>query len=206
MMLARVHVRVAIHIIKCGALKYKWNCCFLLQETWQELQWGLWEPSELPLCIVRRGDVKVGIITHTDFIVRPDVVLKWLDKKVLEMPAIYQYPTQASRKLSFDPSQGSWMGCPVVDGVVNVASQVPNIEKETDIEVEAVLSQLTGRSATKVTPPPSQGTDKPKSPSQVTHKDTSADFHGQFHEHALLSCAWWGVGGCWNEGLEGSFG
>ena len=69
LMIERVHIRMGIHIVKEGALKYRGHCLWLVQEASKELRHGLWLPEELPLWIVRRGEVQPHQIVHTDFIV-----------------------------------------------------------------------------------------------------------------------------------------
>ena len=152
LMIERVHIRMGIHIVKEGALKYRGHCLWLVQEASKELRHGLWLPEELPLWIVRRGEVQPHQIVHTDFIVRPDVALRYLDYKVATMPEIYKPTMETPQALSFDPSQSTWLDCEVTSSqafpgtkVINVTPKLKHVVTETDNDMSELVSQVVGK-------------------------------------------------------------
>jgi hypothetical protein len=148
MMIARVHVVVAVHMVRQGNLVYRGSCMFLQKDSFKLVGNGLWSPSNLPIWVVRYGDVGLDEVTHQDFLVCPDVLQCWWEYKWQTQPRIFhgecEVPFSPSNVPSLSPgdhwcgsqvisSPPEWHKAPAGTAIINVANQLPGLQVPSDV-------------------------------------------------------------------------
>jgi hypothetical protein len=135
--------------VNSGGLCYRGSCMLLMQDELKEIVHGLWRACDLPLWIIRSGEVNISSIKHTDFLARPDVLLKALDMKCQDLPEYFMSEISLTPELSFDPKKDDeWMGSQVQESevfpkgtiVVNLAPQLKHIVKSIVVVEECMAA------------------------------------------------------------------
>ena len=150
MMLARVHVRYAVHIAREGGLSFRGHCYFLVQDQLEIANVWPQHPSTMPMTIIRAGIVQKHQIQHIDFLVRPEVMIQWA-RYLATREYFKDCPATDTSLQSFDKEDGEYAGCTVRDDyppfmghpAVCVVKHVPDIQQGADglKRVETGLSQ-----------------------------------------------------------------